>query len=205
MASRGRPREFDLDLALDNAIVVFWRQGFDSTTLTDLTDAMGISRPSMYVAYGGKREVFEKAFARYLAVDMRYVEEALSAPRLHEVFSRYLHGTATAVTRDDRPHGCMSVLLAGTGVPTGQPTVQTRESDAVRGVVSRNRDEGLARLTQRIVSGMEQEQTDFGGASAREVAQFLTAVSSGMAIRAADGASRSELSATARLALRTLA
>ena len=78
MAGRGRPREFDLDQALDAAINVFWSQGYEGTTLDDLTKAMGISRPSLYAAFGDKEATFKRAVERYSQVDQRYVETALA-------------------------------------------------------------------------------------------------------------------------------
>ena len=204
IAPRGRPREFDTDTALDRAIDVFWRQGYDATSLTDLTDAMGIARPSLYAAFGGKRGLFEHAFERYIEVDMAYVARALDAPTLEAVFSSYLLGTAAAVTRDARPHGCMSVQLGGAPTDPTAPLGARREGAAVRAFVSRARDEGLDRLTARIAHGASEERMDLRGSSAREVAGYLTSVSSGMALRAADGATRSELESVARIALRTL-
>ncbi|MCE0540845.1 TetR/AcrR family transcriptional regulator, partial [Kineosporia rhizophila] len=69
-AERGRPRGFDADQALDRAVEVFWRHGYDGTSLSDLTSAMGINRPSLYAAYGNKEQLFHRAVARYAEVDM---------------------------------------------------------------------------------------------------------------------------------------
>ena len=112
-AMRGRPRQFDVDAVLDRAIVVFWRHGYDGASLAELTAAMEISPPSLYAAFGGKRELFARAFERYLAVEMAYVDHALTREKLADVFHDYLFGTAGAVTRGDRPHGCMSVQIGG--------------------------------------------------------------------------------------------
>lgn len=200
VTTRGRPREFEIDVALDRAIDVFWRQGYDSTSLTDLTTAMDIARPSLYAAFGGKRSLFERAFTRYLAIDMGYVVRALAETQLKDVFSRYLLGTAAAVTRNDRPHGCMSVQLGGVHESEDVGT----ESQEVRAFVSRARDAGLARLTERIAQGITEEAYELGDLKARDVAQYLTSVSSGMALRAADGASHDELETVARIAIRSL-
>ena len=64
--SLGRPRGFDVDEALERAMVVFWAQGYEGASLADLTNAMGINRTSMYAAFGNKEELFRAALRRYL-------------------------------------------------------------------------------------------------------------------------------------------
>jgi len=98
MAQRGRPREFDLEEALDKAIDVFWRHGYGGTSLSDLTEAMGISRPSLYSAFGNKEQTFKAAVERYAHIDMAYVNDALAEPTAYDTASRYLHDNADAVT-----------------------------------------------------------------------------------------------------------
>lgn len=197
-ATRGRPRQFDVDAVLDRAIVVFWRRGYDGASLAELTAAMEISPPSLYAAFGGKRDLFARAFERYLAVEMAYVDHALARATLADVFHDYLFGTADAVTRGDRPHGCMSVQIGGAR------TGNTADGNEVRQLVARARDDGLRRLTERIKEGLDLEGYDAGDVRAEDIAQYLASVSSGMSLRAADGASRDELRTVAKLALRTL-
>ena len=67
----GRPRSFDVDVALDQALQVFWQKGYEGASLTDLTEAMGINRPSLYCAFGSKEELFRKALDRYWRVRPR--------------------------------------------------------------------------------------------------------------------------------------
>ena len=109
MAARGRPREFDIDDALDKAIEVFWRQGYEGTTLDDLTDAMQISRPSLYAAFGNKEATFKQAVARYADVDMAYVSDALAEPTARQVAERYLRENVAAITTPGKPAGCLSI------------------------------------------------------------------------------------------------
>src|SRR5271155_2967352 len=92
--SAGRPREFDRDLALDAAMRVFWRHGFEGASLTALTTAMGISRPSLYAAFGDKAGLFREAVVRYGAGPGRYVRRALGQPTAREAAETLLRGTA---------------------------------------------------------------------------------------------------------------
>src|ERR1700712_2309272 len=72
-AARGRPREFCVDEALASALRVFWSKGYEGASLTDLTEAMGITRPSLYSAFGNKESLFRKALDLYEREKMDYV------------------------------------------------------------------------------------------------------------------------------------
>jgi AcrR family transcriptional regulator len=198
VATRGRPRGFDVDVALDRAIDVFWREGYDGASLAELTAAMSITPTSLYAAFGSKRQLFERAFTRYLAVDMEYAGRALDNERLADVFRSYLLDAVDSMTRDDRPHGCMSVQIGGSRTalsPTG---------NEVRDFVARTRDEGLVRLASRIEEGRDVEGVDLNGMSPADIAEYLASVSNGIAVRAADGVGRAELRVVAEIALRAL-
>ncbi|MGW4246403.1 TetR/AcrR family transcriptional regulator, partial [Nocardia sp. NPDC004722] len=81
----GRPRSFDADTALDQALEVFWRNGFEGTSLTDLTTATGINKPSLYAAFGNKEQLFGKVLTRYLDGPGGYATTALDADTGREV------------------------------------------------------------------------------------------------------------------------
>jgi AcrR family transcriptional regulator len=198
VATRGRPRGFDVDVALDRAIDVFWREGYDGASLTDLTAAMSITATSLYAAFGSKRQLFEAAFTRYLAVDMAYAGRALGEKRLADVFRAYLLDAVDSMTRDDRPHGCMSVQVGGSR------TAMTPGGNEVRDFVARTRDEGLVRLASRIEEGSVVEGFDLKGMTPAGIAEYLASVSNGIAVRAADGVGREELRGVAEIALRAL-
>src|ERR1700730_17340156 len=90
----GRPRSFDLDKALDAAMQVFWRKGYEGASLSDLTQAMGINRPSLYAAFGDKETLFRKAPERYPDGPAAYVREALKQPTARAVTQPLLRGAA---------------------------------------------------------------------------------------------------------------
>src|SRR5437867_6950274 len=89
-SARGRPREFDAEKALDRALKVFWRKGYEGASLPDLTRAMRINRPSLYAAFGNKEALFRKVIERYAEGPAGYVREALDGPTARAVAERLL-------------------------------------------------------------------------------------------------------------------
>src|SRR5207237_3295974 len=94
----GRPRAFDVDEALDQALRVFWRKGYEGASLPDLTKAMGINRPSLYAAFGNKESLFRKALERYVEGPAAYVRRALTEPTARAVAKRLLSGAIDLLT-----------------------------------------------------------------------------------------------------------
>src|SRR5215470_17599780 len=105
----GRPREFDVDQALERALQVFWRKGYEGASLPDLTQAMGINRPSLYAAFGNKEALFRKALDRYAEGPAAYLGAALNEPTARAIAERLLHGTSDLVTDPRNPRGCLIV------------------------------------------------------------------------------------------------
>src|SRR5947209_3799427 len=105
----GRPRAFDIDKALDRALQVFWRKGYEGASLPDLTRAMGINRPSLYAAFGNKEALFRKALDRYAEGPACYVRQALDEPTARAVAERVLAGSVDLLTDPRNPRGCLLV------------------------------------------------------------------------------------------------
>ncbi|MBW8485293.1 TetR/AcrR family transcriptional regulator [Actinomadura parmotrematis] len=191
-APRGRPREFDTDAALDRAIEVFWRQGYGGTSLSDLTEAMGINRPSLYAAFGSKEETFRLAVERYARVDMAYVGAALAEPTAYGAVRRYLHDNVAAVTAPGRPAGCLSVQGGLSAAP---------EDDRVVRYLAARRADGEARFAERFARAIRAGDLP-AGEDPGDLAKYVSTVSAGIAVQAAGGATREELLRVAERALK---
>src|SRR4051812_12601073 len=103
----GRVRQFDVNEALDRAMEVFWKRGYEGATLDELTAAMGINRPSLYAAFGNKEELYRKALDRYRTGPVAFFAEALARPTAREVAEALLRGTVRMLTDKAHPGGCM--------------------------------------------------------------------------------------------------
>ena len=188
----GRPREFDLDKALDAALKVFWRKGYEGATLPDLTQAMGINRPSLYAAFGNKEALFRLAIDRYIDGPGSHVALALAAKTAREVVEKLWRGSIELTTSSRNPRGC---FLVQTALACGDEAAPVRRELTKR----RRRLESLLaeRFKQAIAAGDLPAKTN-----PRDLACYVTTVSHGMAVQAAGGATRQELTRVAELALR---
>ncbi|MFJ9425841.1 TetR/AcrR family transcriptional regulator [Streptomyces sp. NPDC101249] len=188
----GRPRGFDADEALERAVHVFWEQGYEGASLTDLTSAMGITRTSMYAAFGNKEELFRKALERYSEGPAAYVGRALREPTAQRVATAFLDGSVRATTRPGCPAGCLGV----------QGSLAAGESGhAARDALVAWRDEGVARLGERFERAVDEGDLP-SGTDPLLLARYLMTVANGIAVQAVGGASSDELHRVAALALR---
>ncbi|GAA5089570.1 TetR/AcrR family transcriptional regulator [Nocardia iowensis] len=188
--TRGRPRSFDREAALDKAMRLFWARGYEATSIGELTAAMGIGAPSLYAAFGDKATLFGEVVQNFGARYGQFVARAFAEePTAEAAVRRSLREAAFEYTRPDCPHGCL-VMSAGVNTTSGDVADQLREL--------RNRNLGL--FTQRI-----QADIDAGllGAEvdAPTLARYIGTVMQGMSQAARDGASRAELEKVAELAM----
>ena len=188
----GRPRSFDIDKALDRALQVFWHKGYEGTTLSDLTQAMGINRPSLYAAFGNKETLFRKALDRYADGPAVYVRQALEEPSARAVVERLLRGTVDLLTDPRTPPGCLMVQAA---LACGE------SADPVRQELASRRAAGEAAIRRRFKRAISDGDLP-KNADCADLARYVATVIHGMAVQAAGGASRKELRRVAQTALR---
>jgi AcrR family transcriptional regulator len=188
---RGRPRSFDRDAALERAMEVFWKLGFEGASLHDLTTAMGINPPSLYAAFGDKERLFLEAVGRYEAERGAACPYA-DAATAREAIERLLTYMANEFSKPCNPRGCLMVMAA---------TTSSASSAQLQAALAQRRAASRARLKARIDRGLTEGElprgTDTGG-----LADFYATILAGMSLQARDGASRRRLLATVAAAMR---
>ncbi|PWW61909.1 TetR/AcrR family transcriptional regulator [Actinokineospora spheciospongiae] len=188
----GRPRGFDVEQALKRAMLVFWERGYEGASLTDLTGAMGITRTSMYAAFGNKEQLFRRAVELYTGGPASYGLRALEEPTAKAVATAFLNGTVQATTRPDCPSGCLGVQGSLASGDLGRPA---------RDVLTAWRNDARLHLERRFRRAIDEGDLP-RDADAGRLARYVMAVSFGMAVQAASGTSRDDLQAVADTALR---
>ena len=189
---RGRPRAFDVDHALDSALNVFWRKGYEGASLDDLTEAMGINRPSLYAAFGNKENLFRRAVERYGRGPAAHACAALDAPTARGVAERMLTGTVALLTDPRHPRGCLMVQGA---LACGD------DSACVQRELAARREAGVVALRKRFERARREGDLP-RSANPADLARYVTTVAHGLSVQAASGATRAELTRVVRTALR---
>ena len=187
----GRPLSFDREAALENAKLAFWASGYETTSLADLTAAMGITAPSLYAAFGNKEQLFLAAMRRY-AGDPATLEQGMqNAPTARDGVAAMLRAAAVLYTGDTTPRGCLLASAAATGSPDAAPVraAVAAERHRVRQVI-------LRRIALDISRGHLAPDTP-----ADALADLTLAVTQGMSVLARDGTDRAGLLALADAAM----
>ncbi|WP_290815287.1 TetR/AcrR family transcriptional regulator [Ferrovibrio sp.] len=190
--AKGRPRSFDRAAALRAAMEVFWQRGYEATSLSDLTGAMGINAPSLYAAFDCKEALFGEALDLYQVTEGAEPQRLLAQGRTaKESFAAMLRFHAGDYVNPQKPPGCMVVLAAIVGAP---------ENKSVRGLMTKTRRSAVEMLAARIRRGITAGDVP-KGADAVAMATFYTTLMQGMSIQARDGATKKQLLATVEAAM----
>jgi AcrR family transcriptional regulator len=162
--------------------------------MSDLTEAAGVNRPSLYAAFGDKEALFRKALDRYVAGPASYTQEALKEPTARSVIERLLNGAADLNTAPDNPGGCLTVQGA---LACGE------ESDSARQELVAYRAAGEAAIRRRFQRAKSEGDLP-ADVDPADLARYVAMVIFGMAVLAAGGTSRNKLQSVIEITLRTL-
>jgi AcrR family transcriptional regulator len=188
----GRPRAFDPDAALERAMHIFWAKGYEGASLSNLTRAMRINRPSLYAAFGNKEQLFSKVLDRYMDGPLAYFGKALAAPRARDVVEQIFFGAARLAGDPRFPSGCLMVQGA---LAVGNAARSVQKEAVGRRAAS---EVALRRRLQRA----KREGDLPKNSDPAELARYVMTVLQGMAVQGANGAGRDQLRRVAQVALR---
>lgn len=190
----GRPREFDADVALDQAMEVFWRHGYEGATIAQLTEAMGINPPSLYACFGNKEGLLKAALDRYTKLRGVWMDGVVAAPTAREVAERMLMGIAEKQTNPANPPGC---LLVQGGIACGSGSENVPFELAARR--AENEDQLRDRFVRAKAEGDLKPTSDPAA-----LARYVSAVSVGMGVMASSGSDREALRQVAAVAVQAV-
>lgn len=191
---RGRPRAYDPDTALARAAATFWKAGYAGTSLDDLVEATGMNRPSLYAAFGDKRDLYLKTLEAYSAEARDETLRQLADDPPLRVFLTRFYGKALDLYFGDGPRGCYTIGTAAT-VAAVDDTVRDFLAERVR-----NADDFLQRQFEKAKARGEIAKS----ADAAALAYLATATLHTLAVRSRAGVSRKELDALADAAIKVM-
>ena len=187
----GRPLGFDREAALHQAMLLFWRHGYEATSVSDLTAAMGITPPSLYTAFGDKKQLFLEAVHRYLSGPVTSESIIATAPTAREAAENLLRASAVAYTGPDTPPGCL-LATSAISCSAAAADVQRALAEIRLGIEQQLRHKILA----DVQAGGLGSTID-----AEAIASHIISVIQGMSTLARDGASRKKLLALTATAM----
>ena len=191
--TRGRPREFDRDEALERAMLLFWSHGYEATPISALTQAMGITPPALYSAFGDKKRLFLEAVRRYQQGMGRLARKALTdETTAEEAIRNLLLGAIKTFADPTKPKGCLVILGA---------TNCTSESADIFEALAEQRRAAESFVRARIAAGQKAGELS-DGADVDALADMVTATVYGLAIKARDGVPPARLRAVVEQLMR---
>jgi AcrR family transcriptional regulator len=186
-----RPRAFDEGEILDHAMDVFWRCGYDGASMAELTKAMGINAPSVYVAFGNKRGLFEAVLDRYQQRRAAHKAWVLAGATARESAERMLFGAIEWLTDPKEPRGCL-LIQAGLSSGTGNEDIPQELA---------RRRKGIETVLKKRFEQAKTQGDLPPDADSTALARYIHMIFSGVGVLAASGASAAELNEIAQRAL----
>lgn len=187
----GRPRSFDRQQALEQAMLTFWEHGYETSSISELTAAMGITAPSLYTAFGDKKQLFLEAMRLYAGSPYDMEQALAEAPTSREAAQRMLAAAAEAFTGALTPRGCLLASATASG--------SDASADVKREVAQVRKEIGLRlknRIDQDVSQGLLPAETE-----SQTLSAMVIALIQGMSVLARDGTDRQDLLAIANAAM----
>lgn len=189
---RGRPSNFDHAVALEKALQVFWSRGYEGTSMSELTEALGINKPSIYAAFGNKEELFRKALTRYVTGPAAFVGEAMKEPTARLVVEKFLMQAVDFFSDKSTPNGCM---IAQGALTCGQ------NSSTIQQELIAYRKNFESSFSERFeLAKVQGDLSQY--VNTKQLAKFIATIHQGMSVQATSGATREDLLAIVEMALK---
>lgn len=180
---KGRPREFCVDQALASALHVFWEKGYEGASMTDLTEAMGITKPSLYAAFGNKEALFHKALDLYEQEKLAYGRVALEEPTARKVAEYFLRNAIDVHGGTVDPKGCMSLIST---------LACSSEDESIKADLVQRRASSQCQLIERFERAKAEGDIP-AHIDAEGLTSLLFALLQGISVQASTGATRADL------------
>jgi AcrR family transcriptional regulator len=190
----GRPISFDKDAALEAAMLLFWERGYEGTSVSDLTQAMGLNPSSIYAAFGDKHALFQLAVKRYMEMRARYAGKAMEEPTLEKVVRALFNNTVAFLTTPGHPPTCMT-LAGAVGCSV--------DASSARDIMTEIRKQNEAAMRKRFLQARKRGELS-KDINVDDYTRYLSSILAGLSIQAANGSTKAELKRTAQMALRHL-
>ena len=187
----GRPLSFDRDLVLKKAMHAFWRGGYETTSFSNLTEATGLTAPSLYAAFGNKKQLFRETMRLYTGDEKAAAAAILGAPTALDAARGLLHASVAIYTGRDTPRGC---LLTAASCAGSAESYDIREE--IAGLRRLMRGALKKRINQDVLEGLLPININ-----ASTLADMVITLQLGLSILAGDGSRKSELLAVVDQAL----
>ena len=189
---RGRPQKFVNNDALHQAIEVFWTHGYEGTSLTNLTEALNMNRPSIYAAFGNKQALFSLSLKTYIDEQLSFIDDAVKQETLSEVIEMLFNKQIDLLTEKKR--GCMLVQAA---LSCGEETQEIKDE------LTEQRKVLEGKLRKRFQ--MAQLKKDSSSSeSPAAAAKYISTIYQGLSVQATSGATKKELIEVVELAKKAL-
>jgi AcrR family transcriptional regulator len=190
----GRPIGFDKDAALEAAMLLFWKRGYEGTSMADLTKAMGLNPSSIYAAFGDKRALFSLAVKRYMDTRAQYALKAIEEPTLERAIRALFNNTVAFLTAPGHPPTCMT-LVGAIGC--------SADAARARDLTTEIRKQNQLAIRERLLKAQKSGELP-KGVNVNDYTRYLSSILAGLSIQAANGSTREELKRTAQMALHHL-